>query len=100
MAKKHVGSDVLKIIDDARFIGVTKRIVHKNKRYNREGMRMTNCCGCCSTYCDTPSGWILCCKKCWKAVGIGQGDGSEWKTPALQRKHDREMQKIMKELAK
>jgi hypothetical protein len=45
------------------------------KKYNDEGMRMTNCCGACSTYCDG----VLCCKGCYKKVRPGEGDGAEYK---------------------
>jgi len=46
-----------------------------DKKYNDEGMRMTDCCGCVSTYHDD----TLCCKRCWEAVPHGQGDGMEYR---------------------
>ena len=45
------------------------------KRYNDTGMRLTNCCGAVSTYMDED----LCCKKCYREVTFGQGDGSEYR---------------------
>jgi hypothetical protein len=45
------------------------------QRYNDEGMRVTDCCGCLSTYHDS----TLCCKRCWSLVGTGEGDGSEYR---------------------
>lgn len=45
------------------------------KRYNEEGVRMTNCCGVYSTYHNKE----LCCKKCWNIVDFGEGDGTEKK---------------------
>lgn len=44
------------------------------KRYDRLGQRVTDCCGVYSTY----SGDVLVCKKCWGAVSIGEGDGNEF----------------------
>ena len=46
------------------------------KRYDDTGQRMTDCCGAFSTYMD---GEILCCKKCYREVELGQGDGSEYR---------------------
>ncbi len=47
------------------------------KKYDEDGMRLTDCCGCCSTYClDTGE---LVCKKCFEVVEFGEGDGSEYK---------------------
>ena len=38
--------------------------------------RLTDCCGTMSTYSETATtGERLCCKKCWREVSIGQGDG-------------------------
>ena len=45
------------------------------KNYADDGQRLTDCCGCYSTYHDR----TLCCKKCWREVEHGQGDGSEYK---------------------
>jgi hypothetical protein len=47
-------------------------------RYDRNGQRLTDCCGVYSTYSDE----TLCCKKCWHTVEIGQGDGSEYREGA------------------
>lgn len=47
------------------------------KRYDENGQRLTNCCGAYSTYMD---GEVLCCKKCYRGVGFGEGDGSEYRT--------------------
>jgi len=44
------------------------------KKYNDDGMRLTDCCGAYSTYAHDGQ---LCCKKCWRAVSDGQGDGTE-----------------------
>ena len=46
------------------------------RRYSDEGMRLTDCCGCVSTYHDED----LCCKGCWEIVEQGQGDGVEYRT--------------------
>jgi len=43
--------------------------------YDTHGQRLTNCCGCYSTYCDED----LCCKRCYGTVSDGQGDGTEYK---------------------
>ena len=43
------------------------------KKYNDDGMRLTDCCGSVSTYHDE----TLVCKGCWGAVPHGQGDGME-----------------------
>ena len=53
-----------------------KEINQMKPKYNKDGMRMTDCCGCVSTYDD---GDILYCKGCFKPVPNGQGDGSEYK---------------------
>ena len=45
------------------------------KNYNNDGMRMTDCCGACSTYDENGT---LYCKACYQAVGMGQGDGTEF----------------------
>ena len=50
--------------------------------YDQSGCRLTDCCGCYSTYMD--SGQLvdtqqLCCKRCCRVVPNGQGDGSEHK---------------------
>ena len=42
-------------------------------KYNEQGMRLTDCCGCYSTFCDE----TLCCKRCFYPVPHGQGDGNE-----------------------
>jgi len=34
-------------------------------------MNLTKCCNAYSTYHDD----VLCCKKCWKEVEVGEGDG-------------------------
>ena len=51
------------------------------KRYNEDGMRMTDCCGACSTYDEFGE---LYCKACYTVVGIGEGDGSEYKEEELE----------------
>jgi hypothetical protein len=43
-------------------------------KYDEDGQRLTDCCGCYSTYHDD----VLCCKKCYAEVEHGQGDGSEY----------------------
>lgn len=49
------------------------------KRYNESGMRMTDCCGACSTFMDDGRGnYDLCCKKCYERVSVGEGDGAEY----------------------
>ncbi|MAG24502.1 hypothetical protein CMI47_02885 [Candidatus Pacearchaeota archaeon] len=58
------------------------------KRFNSDGIRLTDCCGAFSTFHDD----TLCCKACWTEVGCGEGDGSETRpitTTELQRRlHD------------
>ena len=46
------------------------------KQYDENGMRLTDCCGCHSTYDENG---VLYCKGCYKPVGVGQGDGAEYK---------------------
>ena len=53
------------------------------KQYDlRTGLRLTDCCGAASTYCEenaqSPQE-VLCCKKCYKIVSVGEGDGNEYK---------------------
>ena len=43
------------------------------KKYDDNGMRLTDCCGAFSTFAED----VLCCKACWAPVPWGQGDGSE-----------------------
>jgi len=54
------------------------------QRYDDTGQRLTDCCGAYSTFMegDTTAecGDILCCKKCYREVELGQGDGSEYRT--------------------
>ena len=55
----------------------------RNARYDEHGQRVTTCCGVYSTY---TAGWsnmgdVLCCKKCWHEVPVGEGDGSEFRDP-------------------
>jgi hypothetical protein len=47
----------------------------KMKKFNNEGMRMTDCCGACSTYDEEGT---LVCKGCYREVEPGQGDGNEY----------------------
>jgi hypothetical protein len=58
------------------------------KRYDAHGQRVTDCCGTYSTYMDIMppldhagpgEDMVLCCKRCYREVGIGQGDGCEFK---------------------
>lgn len=44
-------------------------------RYDRDGMRLTNCCGAHSTFTDDG----LACKACYELVEFGEGDGNEYK---------------------
>ena len=61
------------------------------KRYDENGQRLPNCCGAYSTYMDGVDGYegiapqVLCCKKCYREVESGQGDGSEYRTCKLER---------------
>ena len=53
----------------------------KNYYYDENGCRLTDCCGCYSTYMDaTYQGEerALCCKNCGRKVPHGQGDGCEY----------------------
>ena len=45
------------------------------KQYHDDGRRLTDCCGCFSTYHDDE----LVCRACYQQVGVGQGDGDEEK---------------------
>lgn len=48
--------------------------------YAQDGCRLTDCCGCYSTYMDCGDvNQRLCCKQCYHEVPHGQGDGSEYK---------------------
>ena len=38
-----------------------------------ENIKLTNCCNAYSTYHDE----TLCCKKCWREVEVGEGDGTK-----------------------
>ena len=50
------------------------------KKYDEEGMRLTDCCGAHSTYMDDgEDNYDLCCKACYRPVPMGQGDGNEVK---------------------
>ena len=54
------------------------------KRYAEDGCRLTDCCGCYSTYMDCGGvNCRLCCKQCYNEVEHGQGDGSEYKENSL-----------------
>ena len=46
------------------------------KKYDQDGMRVTDCCGAHSTYDEHGQ---LYCKACFEAVGPGEGDGGEYK---------------------
>ncbi len=48
------------------------------KRYDDDGMRLTDCCGAHSTYSQSDA--TLCCKACWHEVSIGEGDGNHMPT--------------------
>lgn len=51
-----------------------------SKQYDDKGVRLTDCCGCYSTFMDDGEGnYDLCCKKCYGLVPVGQGDGAEKK---------------------
>lgn len=52
------------------------------KHYAEDGQRLTDCCGCYSTYMDSThrgDPQVLCCKKCCHPVAHGQGNGSEYR---------------------
>ena len=54
-----------------------KEVKPPPKKYDaKNGTRLTDCCGAYSTFHDM----TLCCKKCWREVGVGEGDGSEKRT--------------------
>lgn len=55
--------------------GMKPKIPVHRPRYDEKGMRLTDCCGALSTYCDG----ALCCKGCYALVPVGQGDGNEYK---------------------
>lgn len=46
------------------------------KRYAEDGQRLTDCCGCYSTFDEHG---VLYCKKCYEEVPMGQGDGLEYR---------------------
>jgi len=49
-------------------------------RYDEGGQRVTDCCGAYSTYfVASDDSEVLCCKKCWEEVAVGQGDGNEFR---------------------
>lgn len=49
------------------------------KRYDANGQRVTDCCGSYSTYMESGAeDMVLCCKKCYREVSVGQGDGVEF----------------------
>lgn len=50
------------------------------KIFDAEGIRLTDCCGCYSSYYCGDEIPVLVCKKCYEEVPIGQGDGNESKT--------------------
>ena len=43
------------------------------KHYDAEGIRLTDCCACYSTYHDDS----LICRACYEYVTVGEGDGAE-----------------------
>ena len=53
--------------------------------YDQDGCRLTDCCATYSTYLEDGVGaYALSCKKCYREVPIGQGDGAETRTgPSL-----------------
>jgi hypothetical protein len=52
-----------------------------NKKYAKDGTRLTDCCGAYSTFMEASGDmdieWELTCKGCYETVPYGQGDGSE-----------------------
>jgi len=52
---------------------VRETITPDGKRWSAEYGRLTDCCGALSTYC----GDDLSCKRCYRSVPVGQGDGNE-----------------------
>jgi hypothetical protein len=59
------------------------------KKYDAHGQRMTDCCGTFSTFGDDVGlhnldSVELCCKKCWGLVGMGEGDGTEFRDGVTQ----------------
>ena len=62
-------------------ITTMRKLETRTPRYDESGRRLTDCCGAFSTYMD---GDILCCKRCYWEVPVGQGDGTETRddTPA------------------
>ena len=55
-------------------------MTEENMKFDKNGMRLTDCCGCASSYyeCDN-IGYIdtLLCKKCGAHVEVGEGDGTQ-----------------------
>lgn len=52
------------------------------KKYDDKGMRLTDCCSSHSSFYECNNiGHIdtLCCKKCFRNVEVGEGDGSEYR---------------------
>ena len=50
----------------------------RKKKYNQDGIRLTDCCGAYSTYhMDFDGHDYLCCKACYREVSHGEGDGTE-----------------------
>ena len=49
------------------------------KKFNDDGMRLTDCCGAVSKFMDYGGrvGEVPCCEKCYREITPGEGDGSE-----------------------
>ena len=69
----------------------------REKRYDRGGMRTTNCCGRYSTICQDSH--ILYCKKCGEEVEWGEGDGSEFHPDASKEEYWKNIESAVKSAA-
>lgn len=71
IAKKAKGGP--KLLSEAFYEAVHRAASAAGQRYDRDGTRLTDCCGAYSTI----SGGLLCCRACYEVVQSGEGDGSE-----------------------
>jgi hypothetical protein len=74
--------DVLEAVEAALKEAAIVWFMHHGPKFADDGMRLTDCCGACSSFyeCDNP-GHIdtLLCKKCGRHVNTGEGDGNEYR---------------------
>jgi|TARA_R110000744_G_scaffold85947_1_gene167961 hypothetical protein len=60
-------------------------------QYDDHGQRMTDCCGSYSTwFAHGLEPEVLCCKKCYREVSLGEGDGNEFRKGITAEKYYKE----------